>query len=109
MSIKGKIAGVAALAVLMFATFLAILYAPAAPAALSFACKSTARGKCKTTPSFLLSATTTAATSTNVAEGGLLNIAGAEKVTFSFTHGGTATTSLATSTFSVEVTNDFAT
>ena len=52
----------------------------------------------------LLSATTTSATSTNLAGGGgYAVIAGAKKVEFYFTHGGTATTSTGTSTFSVQV------
>jgi len=53
------------------------------------------------------SATTTSATSTNLsAGGGFLTVSGAKKIDFYFTHGGTATTSTATSTFSVQFTPD---
>ena len=65
------------------------------------------------TYSFFGGATTTGtasiqqATSTNTTDGsGLLVIAGAKKVTVFFGHGGTATTSTATSTFSIQGTSD---
>jgi hypothetical protein len=54
-------------------------------------------------------ATTTTATSTNYSDGndsGLFIIAGAKKVEFYFTHGGSATSSTGTSTFSVQVSPD---
>lgn len=55
------------------------------------------------------SATTTTATSTNagsVADNlGTFKVVNAEKITFYFTHGGTATTSTGTSTFSVQINN----
>ncbi len=55
----------------------------------------------------LLNATTTNATSTNITDGsGSVYLAGAKKVTFFFTHGGTATSSTASSTLSVEVSGD---
>ena len=53
------------------------------------------------------SATTTNATSTNLTgDGGYFVIAGAKKVDFYFTHGGAGTSSLATSTFNVQVSPD---
>lgn len=65
------------------------------------------------TYSFFNGATTTGtnavqqATSTNTTDGtGLLVIAGAKKVTVFFGHGGTATTSTATSTFRIQGTAD---
>ena len=55
------------------------------------------------------SATTTSATSTNVVNAndpGFLVVTGAKRVDFYFTHGGVATTSTGTSTFSVQVSPD---
>lgn len=56
-----------------------------------------------TTPYTFLSATTTSATSTDDASNPkMLNVTGAQKVEFYFTHGGTATSSVGTTTFKVE-------
>lgn len=53
------------------------------------------------------SATTTNATSTNIGDGtGALTIAGAKRVTFYLSRGGTVSTNTGTSTFNIQVTPD---